>query len=414
MHKNLKRGLSRGALDSESKTWPGVPELTLLRIIGLIWPTSDLNHAVVSPTRVLIGAYLGLGRVRSLHDIASGLFLSTLFLQFESLSKRLVPEAINFLLNTVLHLAPHRYEEASALPGSFPRADFQSDMTRHLAMTPKARKTLVARKANLTGLLSADDSDEQAKADLLSLAFSLLGKYADLYKALDGFIELYEPALSLLEHVESKYLFDGHKVSSRILPLIACGSDLPFPSRLRRSSRSSVIRCSACSNFPDKHGSPCACRHTSPFLSRHTYPSSRPRHPIISAAKIPTTKRTRRRNCATSTSRSARARSESCARIRASSPAWSRRNRSRRTARTRSACAVCSALSRASVRSRNKWSATRRRTRGDLGRSEYRACSAKSILHIIRYLIPNYRLSTTKMLTTLRLGLERFAFLNPD
>ncbi|KJA29642.1 hypothetical protein HYPSUDRAFT_31595 [Hypholoma sublateritium FD-334 SS-4] len=211
MHKNLKRGLSRGALDSESKTWPGVPELSLLRIIGLIWPTSDLNHAVVSPTRVLIGAYLGLGRVRSLHDIASGLFLSTLFLQFESLSKRLVPEAINFLLNTVLHLAPHRYEEAAALPGSFPAPDFRSDMTRHLAMSPKARKSLVERKANLTGLLSADDSDEQAKADLLSLAFSLLGKYADLYKALDGFIELYAPALSLLEHVESKYLFDGHK-----------------------------------------------------------------------------------------------------------------------------------------------------------------------------------------------------------
>lgn len=72
MHKNVKRGLSRGALDPESKTWPGVPELSLLRIIGLIWPTSDLNHAVGSPTRVLVDAYLGLGRVRSLRDLASG------------------------------------------------------------------------------------------------------------------------------------------------------------------------------------------------------------------------------------------------------------------------------------------------------------------------------------------------------
>lgn len=224
MHKNLKRGLSRGALDAESKTWPGIPELSLLRIIGLLWPTSDLNHAVVSPTRVLIGAYLGLGRVRSLQDIASGLFLSTLFLQFESLSKRLVPEAINFLLNSVLHLAPHRYEDADALPGSFPAPDFWSEKTGHLAMDVKARKSLVERKANLSVLMAADDGNEQAKADLLSLAFSLLGQYADLYKALDGFIELYEPALLILENIETKYLFNGHKASTRMRSLINNGT----------------------------------------------------------------------------------------------------------------------------------------------------------------------------------------------
>jgi nucleolar protein 14 len=65
MYKNLKRGLSRGASHPEAKTWPGLPELSLLRLIGSVWSTSDLNHAVVSPTRVLMGAYLGLCRVRS-------------------------------------------------------------------------------------------------------------------------------------------------------------------------------------------------------------------------------------------------------------------------------------------------------------------------------------------------------------
>ena len=85
----------------------------MLRMIGLIWPTSDLNHAVISPTRMLLGAYLGLGRVRSLSDIGSGLFLCTLFLHFEAFSKRFETEAINFLVNSVLHLAPHRYQEIS-------------------------------------------------------------------------------------------------------------------------------------------------------------------------------------------------------------------------------------------------------------------------------------------------------------
>ncbi|KIM46535.1 hypothetical protein M413DRAFT_441625 [Hebeloma cylindrosporum] len=211
MHKNLKRGLTRGALDPESKTWPGIPELSLLRIIGLIWPTSDLNHAVVSPTRVLMGAYLGLGRVRSLGDIASGLFLCTLFLQYEALSKRLVPEAVNFLVNTVLHLAPHPYRDASDLPGSFPSPDFRSDSCTPLSMNTKARKSLVIRKAELISLMTADADDEQAKSDLLLLAFHLMGQFADLYKAIDGFIELYEPVVSILNNVETKKLCDGHK-----------------------------------------------------------------------------------------------------------------------------------------------------------------------------------------------------------
>lgn len=78
MQKNLNRGL-HDPLSPSSKTFPGVPELILLRVLGGIWSTSDMKHAVVGPARYLMGAYLGLPRIRSLADIASGLFLCTLF-----------------------------------------------------------------------------------------------------------------------------------------------------------------------------------------------------------------------------------------------------------------------------------------------------------------------------------------------
>ena len=213
MHKNLTRGLSRGALHPESKTWPGLAELSLLRMISLIWPTSDLNHAVVSPARILLSAYLGLGRVRSLSDISSGLFLCTLFLQFEALSKRLVPEAINFLINSVLHLSPHQYQEISAIPGSFPSPDFRSDLCLPLSLSRKIQKGLVAQKPNLFGFLTASNLNEQSKVDLLGVALDLLGRFADMYKALDGFIELYGPILVILENIQSRYLPDGQQVS---------------------------------------------------------------------------------------------------------------------------------------------------------------------------------------------------------
>ncbi|KAG6849311.1 hypothetical protein H0H93_009501 [Arthromyces matolae] len=211
MHKNLKRGLAKGALDAEAKTWPGLSELTLLRIIGSVWSTSDFNHAVISPTRVLLGEYLGLGRIRSLSDIASGLFLCTLFLQFEELSKRLVPEAINFLINTMLHLAPHPYKSTGNLPGSFPSPDFGSDLCRPLLLNVKAKTKSTPQKANLQTLMASDKSTEQGKADALSLTFSLLGKYADMYKSLDGFIELFAPVSEIVQHVDVGNLAEALK-----------------------------------------------------------------------------------------------------------------------------------------------------------------------------------------------------------
>jgi nucleolar protein 14 len=81
MHKNLARGLTRGATLPGSKTFPGTSELALLRLIGPIWSTSDQSHPVVTPAMLLIGQYLSQARVRSLADLASGLFLCTLTLQ---------------------------------------------------------------------------------------------------------------------------------------------------------------------------------------------------------------------------------------------------------------------------------------------------------------------------------------------
>ncbi|KAG7447628.1 Nop14-like protein [Guyanagaster necrorhizus] len=200
MHKNLNRGLSRGALNPEAKIWPGLPELSLLRIIGVTWSTSDLNHAVVSPTRVLMGAYLGLARVRSLADIASGLFLCSLFLQFEKLSKRLVPEAVNFVINAVLHLAPNSYKDASALPGSFPSPDFRSELSSSFTVQHSTGSP-ASQKVNLLEVLEAGSVNEETKLGLLNAALDLVARFAELYKGLEGFVELYDPISTILKHM---------------------------------------------------------------------------------------------------------------------------------------------------------------------------------------------------------------------
>lgn len=211
MHKNLKRGLAHGPLNPDSRTWPAFADLTLLRVIGLIWPTSDLKHAVISPARLLMGAYLGLCRVRSFADVASGLFLSSLFLQYEALSKRLVPEAVNFAINATLILAPNSYTSADVLPGCFPAPDFRSDLCSSLAIESSEANDFTPRKPDLWQLLT-HTATQQSKVDALGLAIELLGGFADLYKSVDAFIELYDPIHIVLSSLDRRPLSDDLQV----------------------------------------------------------------------------------------------------------------------------------------------------------------------------------------------------------
>lgn len=199
MQKNLRLGLSRGAKRQEVKTWPGLPELMLLRVTGLIWSASDLNHPVIGPARLLMASYLGLCRVRNLSDICSGLFICTLWLQFEDYSKRLVPEVVTFLANTLLHLSPHKIKDVVSLPGSFPFPDFGAH--QELRLDAKKAQKLSVGIADLPAILLGTEG-EQAKVDLLGTCLTLLERFADQYKGLNGFLELYSPVQVIITRLD--------------------------------------------------------------------------------------------------------------------------------------------------------------------------------------------------------------------
>lgn len=201
MQKNLTRGL-QNPLDEASKTFPGAPELVLLRILGATWSTSDMKHPVVSPAKYLMGAYLGLSRVRSMTDVVSGLYLCSLFMHYEQLSKRYVPEAINFLVQSLLLLVPSAYPNARKVPGYFPLPDFDL-LESKLRIKPKKVGSLTPRAPKIFELLDQVTFSEQDKLDLFSMTLELLKWCAEMYKPLDGFIELYDPILQILHSIQS-------------------------------------------------------------------------------------------------------------------------------------------------------------------------------------------------------------------
>eukprot|EP00897_Mesotaenium_endlicherianum_P006282 jgi/Mesen1/5682/ME000288S04895 len=102
MHKHLSARLK--APDGGS-CWASVRVLLLLRLWGLIFPSSDFRHPVMTPAMLLVGEYLTRCPVWSIQDVTAGLFLSSLALNMVSSSRRFFPEAINFvhvLLRTAL------------------------------------------------------------------------------------------------------------------------------------------------------------------------------------------------------------------------------------------------------------------------------------------------------------------------
>ena len=201
MQKNFLRGVARGALDPLSRTWPGPAELTLLRLVGLVWSTSDLSHPVAAGAMLLMGQYLGQSRVRSLGDLAAGLFLCTLASQYETLSKRLVPEALNFLLNSLVILLPTTSPSLTAktAPGCFPTPDFGQEHVKALRI--RTTDDFQPGPLNLGASLEGKATDSQLKVDLAAAALTLLGDFGEKYVSMEAYVELFKPTSAILDKV---------------------------------------------------------------------------------------------------------------------------------------------------------------------------------------------------------------------
>ena len=172
-------------------------DLMLLSAIGTIFPTSDHFHQVVTPAILTMSRYLGLKIPQSLSDYATGAYLCTLCLQYQKLSKRYVPEVVNFIENTLCVLAPTKM---SNLPGNFPshepknsvRIESASESPRRLAFYDCVPED------------KTSDEEESLKLALLDTNLKLLDGAADTWTGKAAFPEVFTPALQVIQHLSNK------------------------------------------------------------------------------------------------------------------------------------------------------------------------------------------------------------------
>ncbi|XDG06562.1 hypothetical protein ABKA04_006177 [Annulohypoxylon sp. FPYF3050] len=176
---------------------PNLGDLVVLSAIGTIFPTSDHFHQVATPAGLLIAR--NLGKVpKKITDYAQGAYLSTLALQYQQVSKRYVPEVMNFCLNTLYALAPEKAKEIlNYFPIHEPMPGIRISNAKSVAV--KKLSPTDCTKDEITG-----DEVVSTKVAIMSTTIQLLDVAADLYSGKAAFFEAFEPAKNILTHLVSK------------------------------------------------------------------------------------------------------------------------------------------------------------------------------------------------------------------
>ncbi|KAJ5675839.1 hypothetical protein N7462_008736 [Penicillium macrosclerotiorum] len=174
-------------------------DLAILTGISTIFPTSDHFHSVTTPAHLCLARFLGQASVNSISDLTTGAFATSLCLQYQAVSKRYMPELINYIMNALCNLAP---TELTTKPGFFPFRQFQESLK--LAPVKKvAPRKLQFRDITMTP--SDSEAEEDLKISLLATFVSLLGSAADLLAENSAFMEIFSPVQTLLHHLRQSF-----------------------------------------------------------------------------------------------------------------------------------------------------------------------------------------------------------------
>lgn len=177
-------------------------DLMMLTAVGTIYPTSDHFHQVVTPAMLTMGRYLGQRVPRDLSDYATGSYLSILALHYQQLSKRYVPEVVNFTLNTLQALAPAAAKPSGGYPIHAPPAGCRlaaggPDKIRRLAFADCVPQEL-SKKATA-----------ELQVSILATALDTVDAAADSWTGKPAFVETFSQALTAVKHLVGKTCRDA-------------------------------------------------------------------------------------------------------------------------------------------------------------------------------------------------------------
>ncbi|KAL1965966.1 hypothetical protein VTN77DRAFT_4906 [Rasamsonia byssochlamydoides] len=170
-------------------------DLVILTGVLTVFPTSDHFHAVVTPANLCLARYLGQSTINDLSDLATGAYVASLCVQYQSFAKRYMPEFMNYCLNALCVLSPSEIKE-----------NLRTVLLRQPEKSLRLKGTTetALRKPEFWDVLKQDlspKSAEELKISLVGTFVSLLDYAADLWSIKSAFYEIFEPARTVLRHL---------------------------------------------------------------------------------------------------------------------------------------------------------------------------------------------------------------------
>lgn len=182
---------------------PTSGDLVILTAISTIFPTSDHFHQVATPAMLCMAQYLGQKVPHTLSDLVTGTYVASLALQYQILSKRCIPEVVNYIYTTVDALMPSKATSFSSPRAPAPHHAMPASL--HISSHQK-QVVFPDRELRFWDTLPAtdvaDENNDQLKASLLKTHFDLVIQVTQIWRSKSALLEIIEPITELLERFE--------------------------------------------------------------------------------------------------------------------------------------------------------------------------------------------------------------------
>ncbi|KAI9300728.1 nucleolar protein 14 [Cunninghamella echinulata] len=201
MHHDMSQKMKNG--NGKSSCLPDVEDITILRSLCQVFSTSDLNHLIATPALLFMAQALAQCPIHTELDIGRGIFLTQLFLEYQAVAKRFVPEALNFLQQVLVLLSPKSLFKKS-IPGRFPLSENHSSSLHITNIKAEGLEHIPTITLDQFVVEDEDNNNnDQLKLSLLQATLRILEKYLQLYASTPALIEVFEPTLLLISEIQT-------------------------------------------------------------------------------------------------------------------------------------------------------------------------------------------------------------------
>lgn len=169
--------------------FPTMDTLIFFKLVSTLFSTSDFRHPVVTPTILFMGQILTQCPTKTRRDVATGLYICSLFFEFISYSKRLVPEALNYLCGILSLSIGNDPKSKAPIPISPPFKIFASPVLKleesSSGANPQALK--------MDEMATEHDFTDEFRMNAVWVCCELLKEFATIYQSVPSFLEIFKP-----------------------------------------------------------------------------------------------------------------------------------------------------------------------------------------------------------------------------